>query len=142
MKTREIFLIFVAFTLLFLIFCAVTLTGIDSDKLMIKPDPQLCGGSQTAGTNEMFIHSSIQNLEKVALQSKSNRASLTASSHLTNNRPDKPKMDLRSASYRIAHSDIKDRLTPIESKGRVYFENTTGIEACDSNDGGESDAIE
>jgi len=142
MKTREIILIFVAFTLLFLLFCVVTLTGINSDKSMVKASPQLCGVSQTADTNRTFIHGSTQNQEKNAHPLKSNRASLTASGRLMNNRPDKPKMDTWSLRNRMARSEIKDRLTSIESNGRVYLEDTTDVEVCDSNDEGETEVIE
>ena len=142
MKAREIFLIFVAFTLLFLLFCVVTLTGINSDKSMVKASPQLRGGSQTAGTDRRFIHRSIHNLKKNAHQSESNRASLAASGYLMNNRPDKPKRDAWSSRNRAARSDIKDLLKPIESNGRVYLENMTGVEVCDSNDSDDERAIE
>jgi len=142
MNVKEVFLIFVAFTLLFLLFCVVTLTGIDSDKSMVKASPHLRGGSQTAGTNKTLIHSSTQNHEKTAHQSKSYRASLSASGRLMNTRPDKPKINAWSLRHRTARSDIKDRLTPIESNGRVYLENMTGVEVCDSNDSDDERAIE
>ena len=142
MKAREIFLIFVAFTLLFLLFCVVTLTGIDSDKLMIKAGPQLSGDPKTAGTDRRFIHRSIHNLNNTAHQPESNRASLAASGYLMNNRPDKPKRDAWSSRNRAARSDIKDLLKPIESNGRVYLENMTGVEVCDSNDSDDERAIE
>jgi hypothetical protein len=142
MNAREIFLIFVAFTLLFLLFCVVTLTGVNSDNCITKPTHQLSSDPKTAGTDKTFVHSSIENLDKNALQSKSNSASLTASNHLMNNRPGKPKRDARSLRNRTARSDIKDRLKPIESNGQIYLENTTGVEVSDSNDSDDEGAIE
>ena len=59
-----------------------------------------------------------------------------------NNRTDKPKRDAWSSHSRTARSDIKDILKLIESNGRVYLEDTSGVEVSDSNESDDEGAIE
>jgi hypothetical protein len=139
MKAKEVFLIFVAFTLLFILFCVVTLTGRDSDKCVHQPTCQLSNGSGATGTNRNFIHRSINKFDKTADTLETKSISQIAPNHPSNRRT-----GALFSNDRVRNANIKDLLKPIESNGRVYLENTTGIEVCenDIDDEGDIETIE
>ena len=114
-----------------MIFCFVTLTGNDSDNDVNKPTQHLNSGSK-GETNRTFVHGSTDNLENAAHKPEPKTTSLASSNRRLQNRPVNPKTNTRPSNDRIMRSDIKDLLQPIESNGRVYLENTTGIEICEN----------
>ena len=133
MRVKEVFLTFVAFVLLFILFCVVTLTGIDSDKYANQPTGQLNNSSGANGANRNFIHSSTYKSDKTARTPETQRTSQIASNQLSHNPPSNRRPGALSSSDRVRNADIKHLLKPVESNGRVYLENTSGIEACVNN---------
>ena len=133
MKAKEIFLIFAAFTLSLMTFCVVALTGSYSDKCANTPIPPLGNSSETAGTNRTFIHNSTHNLNDTAQKIETKQTHPVANKH-----PGKSKTNARSSDLRMIDSEDNNRLKPIKYDGRVYLEDISGIEACESNNDDES----
>jgi len=134
MKNKEVFISVLAFTLLLMTFCIVTITANNTDKIVNESAPQQSSESQKSTTNKTFVHSSSGNLAKTTQKPELKRTPLVTSNH-----PVDLKANAWSSSERLIRPDIKDRLTPVELDGRVYLEDTTGSEVCDSNDQGDYD---
>lgn len=131
MKSNEISLCITASTLLLITFCIVAITATFTEKSVREPVQHLSSGSK-GETNRTFVHGSTDNLENAAHKPEPKTTSLASSNRRLQNRPVNPKTNTRPSNDRIMRSDIKDLLQPIESNGRVYLENTTGIEICEN----------
>lgn len=142
MKRKEVFWSIVAFTLLLMTFSIVALTTSYTDNIADDPVSLLSSDSEKGETNRTFIHSSADNLERVTQECEGKSSVPAASNRRSNNQAGNPKTNARSSKYSVIHPDLKDRLTPIESNGRVYLENTTGIEPCEDDDEGKIETIE
>ena len=134
MKSKEIFLCTVAFILLLMTFGIVAITADYTEKSTQEPAQCLTTGVEKDQTNRVLIHNSTDYPEKAAHQVKPIRIPLVASNHFTNNPPGTPKTNSWSSNARRIRSEVKERLTPVESSGRIYFENTSGIEASDDDE--------
>jgi hypothetical protein len=130
MKARENFLIFAAFTftLLFIILCVVTLTGNDSDQYVDEPIHRLNSDSGTTGPHRNIMHSSTNNPDNTTQTLETKRTAPAANKH-----PANPRTKNRPSNFREIHQDNNSQLKAVESNGRVYLENTTGIEVCENN---------
>lgn len=141
MKSKEIYLCVIAFFVLLMTFGIVVVTADYTEKSLEKPAQRLSEDSSQKQIHKDCIHNSTENLERVVPPSKPKRTPLIAPRYLSNKRPS----NSWSSRARRTRAEIKERLTPVESKGRVYLENTTGIEAAceeDNNDEGNIEIIE
>ena len=139
MKTREIFLIFAAFTLVFATLCVVTLTGSYSDTCVSKPIDRLNSDAGTTGTNRTIIHNLTDNPDNTSQTLKTKRTATAANKH-----PGNPRTNAWSSKYRVNNQENNSQLKAVESNGRVYLENTTGVKVCenDNDDEREIETIE
>jgi hypothetical protein len=143
MKSKEIFLCVVAFIVLLSVFGIVAITADYTEKSVQKPDQDQTNSIEKNQTNRTSIHNSADAPETAVYQSKPKRTPLVASNRLTNNRLGSQKMNSWSSNARRIHSEVKERLTPVECNGRIYLENTSGIEASDEdNNNNDETAIE
>ena len=143
MKSKEIFLCVVAFFVLLSVFGIVAITADYTEKSIQKPDGDQTSRVEKNLTNRTSIQNPADRPETVVHQSNPKRAPLVASNRLTNSHPDTQKMNSWSSNARRASSEVKERLTPVECNGRIYLENTSGIEASDEdNNNNDETAIE
>jgi len=129
MMSKEIFLCIIAFCVLVMTFGLVAITADHTEKSAREPAPRLSKDSENNPIHKDLIPNSTGHPEKADPHVKPKRTPSSASSDVTNNHPRTPKTNPWPSHARRARSEIKERLTPVESNGRVYLENTSGVEA-------------
>jgi hypothetical protein len=140
MKANEIFLISVGFVLLFIVFCFVNLTGNDPDDNVNIPIHRLKSASAATGNHRAVFQSSVLNPDHTTQKPKTNNTAQAAEKHPVNART-----NVWSSRFREFNKENNTQLKTVISNGRVYFENTSGVEACeeeDNNDEGNIEIIE
>lgn len=126
MKGREKILIFAAFSLVFVLLGVVTLTGNDSEQYVNEPIHRLNSDSGTAGPHRNTIPGSSNNPDHTT-QTHETKTALAANKHPANLRT-----QIRPSNSREIHQDNNRQLKAVECNGRVYLENTTGIEVVEN----------
>ena len=144
MTSKEVFLCIIGFCVLLMTFGLVAITADYTENATGQPAPCLSPGAGKGQTSGILMQNSAGHPEKADPQVKPKRTASSASSDVTNNHPGPPKTNPWSSHARRARSEIKERLTPVESNGRVYLENTSGVEAiaADEEDEGAVEIVE
>jgi hypothetical protein len=139
MKAKEIFLIFVAFIMLFMIFCVVNLTGNDSENNGNKPIiRRLNSASASTSTQRTIFQGSALNPDQTPQKLKTNNSPQVAENHPVNARTNMWSSRFREFNNRENNSQLKT----VISNGCVYIENTSGVEAACEEDNTNKEDIE
>ena len=131
MKAKEVFVIFIAFTLLLATFCVVALTTGYLDKFVGEPVSQSGSAIVKATSNSPDVQDSASGLTAPSQKPESKPKPLTASINLVNSHISKRQIETRPVEYRDIRTERKNSDT---RKNFINRECLEGSQAPDPNE--------
>ncbi|MBN2315064.1 MAG: hypothetical protein JXM79_14135 [Sedimentisphaerales bacterium] len=142
MKTNEGLLGIIAMTVILMTFGIVIITADYMKKSVnVSVSPASLDG-KNGPMNKPLLYSAAGNNEKTDQKIEFKNTPSVDVNKLFKKRPVTSQAVARFGNDQTVSPEVKERLKPVISNGRVYLENTSGVEACATNEKENIEVIE